>query len=119
MQRAVQGERGYGEAIDHRGEPVVAAWTYLPSFRWGMVVKQDVDEAFELIHQQRQAVAMLLAATVLIVTIVALLVARTISRPIREAAQVADRVAAGDLTATMRRRGARRGRQARSRRSAR
>ena len=55
MQRAVQGQRGYGEAIDYRGRPVVAAWSYLPSFRWGMVVKQDVDEAFALIHQQRLA----------------------------------------------------------------
>ena len=42
MQKAVQGERGYGEAIDYRGQPVLAVWSYLPSFRWGMVVKQDV-----------------------------------------------------------------------------
>ena len=46
MQRAVQGQRGYGEAIDYRGFPVAAAWSYLPSYRWGMVVKQDTDEAF-------------------------------------------------------------------------
>ena len=43
---------------------------------------------------------MLLAATFVIVTIVALLVARTITRPIREAALVADRIASGDLTAS-------------------
>ena len=57
MQRAVQGQRGYGEAIDYRGQPVIAAWSYLPSFRWGMVVKQDVDEAFALINRQRKAIA--------------------------------------------------------------
>ena len=50
MQKAVQGQRGYGEAIDYRGEPVIAAWSYLPSYRWGMVVKQDIDEAFALIR---------------------------------------------------------------------
>ena len=53
MQNAVQGQRGYGEAIDYRGKPVIAVWSYLPSYRWGMVVKQDVDEAFALIYQQR------------------------------------------------------------------
>ena len=100
MQRAVQGQRGYGEMTDYRGVRVMAVWSYLPSYRWGMVVKQDIDEAFALIRHQRQVVAVLLAATVVIVTIVALLVARTISRPIREAAQVAERIAAGDLTAT-------------------
>jgi methyl-accepting chemotaxis protein WspA len=100
MERAVQGQRGYGEATDYRGARVMAVWSYLPSFRWGMVVKQDVAEAFALINRQRLAIAALMGATVLVVSVVALLVARTITRPIREAAQVAGRVAAGDLTAT-------------------
>ncbi len=100
MQKAVQGQRGYGEAIDYRGKPVVAVWSYLPSYRWGMVVKQDLDEAFALIYLQRWVVAVLLAATIVIVTAVALWLARTITRPIREAARAAERVADGDLTVT-------------------
>jgi methyl-accepting chemotaxis protein WspA len=99
MQRAVQGDRGYGESIDYRGHHVVAAWSYLPSFRWGMVVKQDIAEAFDLIYHQRLAMFILLGTSTVLVTLVALLVARGISRPIREAALVAERVAAGDLTA--------------------
>jgi len=100
MQMALQGQRDYGEAIDYRGKPVVAAWSYLPSYRWGMVVKQDIGEAFALVYQQRLVVALLLAATVLAVTALALWLARTITRPIREAALVTNRVAAGDLTVT-------------------
>ncbi len=100
MEQAVQGRRGYGETTDYRGARVMAVWSYLPSYRWGMVVKQDVEEAFALTRRQSTVVASLLAATVLIVIVVALLVARTITRPIREAALAAERVAAGDLTAT-------------------
>ncbi len=100
MERAVQGRRGYGETIDYRGKTVLAVWSYLPSYRWGMVVKQDVDEAFALIDLQRRVVAILLMSTVIIVTAVALWLARTITRPIREAARAAERVADGDLTAT-------------------
>ncbi len=100
MQKAVQGQHGYGEALDYRGRPIVAAWSYLPSYRWGMVVKQDVDEAFALVHQQRWVLGLLLAVTVLTVTAVALWLARTITRPIREAAFVTDRVASGDLSVT-------------------
>ena len=59
-----------------------------------------IDEAFALIYRQRLVVALLLAATFLIVTAVALWLARTITRPIREAAFVTDRVASGDLTVT-------------------
>ncbi len=100
MERAVRGERGYGLAIDYRGVKVMAVWSYLPSYRWGMVVKMDYDEAFALTIRQVRLVAALLAATFVIVTVVALLVARTITRPIREAALVADRIASGDLTAS-------------------
>jgi methyl-accepting chemotaxis protein WspA len=100
MQKAVQGQRGYGEATDYRGLPVAAAWSYLPSYRWGMVVKQDTDEAFALVYVLRSVVMLLLAATVVLVTVVALWLARKITWPIREAAMVTDRVASGDLTVT-------------------
>ena len=100
MQKAVQGQRGYGEAIDYRGEPIIAAWSYLPSYRWGMVVKQDIGEAFALIYMQRVVVAFLVAGTVLAVSAVVFWLARTITRPIREAALVTDRLASGDLTVT-------------------
>ena len=99
MQSAVTGNRGYGEMLDHTGKWVVTAWTYLPSYRWGITVKQESSEAFELLRKQRQAVAVFMTIAGLAVFVVARLVARTISRPIREAALVAERVAAGDLTA--------------------
>jgi methyl-accepting chemotaxis protein WspA len=102
MQKAVAGQRDYGEAVDYRGRPIVAAWSYLPAFRWGMVVKQDIDEAFELIYRQRLMNALLMAVTVVLVTAVALWLARTITRPIREAALVTDQVASGDLTVSCR-----------------
>jgi methyl-accepting chemotaxis protein WspA len=100
MQKAAQGQRGYGEAIDYRGRPIVAAWSYLPSYRWGMVVKQDVEEAFALVYKQWLVVGFLLAVTVLVVAPLAFWLARTITWPIREAALVTDRVASGDLTVT-------------------
>jgi methyl-accepting chemotaxis protein WspA len=99
MQSAVQGTRGFGEMKDHLGKSVVTAWTYLPSFRWGITVKQNTDEAFELLWKQRQAIGIFMVIAALAVFVVARIVARSISRPIREAAQVAERVAAGDLTA--------------------
>ena len=99
LQRAVQGERGFGREVDYRGVPVVAVWTYLPSFRWGMVVKQDADEALALIAHQRLAIGGVLLAVLAAVAVVARVVARQLSRPIREAASVAERVASGDLTA--------------------
>ena len=100
-QRAATGDRGYGETVDYRGTPVAAAWCYVPSFRWGLVVKQDAGEAFGLIRFQRLAVIGLSLATIVGVTAAALVVARTISTPIRTAVAVANQVAGGDLRASV------------------
>jgi len=100
VQEAVQGGRGYGEALDYRGRAVMEAWSYLPAFRWGLVVKQDLAEAFAIINQLRLVIGLLLAATVAAVVFTAWSTARSISLPIRQAALIADRVAAGDLTST-------------------
>jgi len=98
-QMAASGNRGYGIVTDYRGIEVAASWCYLPSFRWGMNVKQDASEAFALLHFQRNAIIGLSIAIVVCVTITALLVARSISNPIRTASRVARQVASGDLRA--------------------
>ena len=98
LQKAAKGERGVGSAVDYRGKKVVASWSYIPSVRWGLVVKQDESEAYELIYYQTLAVAGLLVLTLAAVVTAALLVARSLSRPVKAAADAANRVAAGDLT---------------------
>ncbi len=102
VQRATEGERGYGTAYDYRGVEVVAAWCYLPSFRWGMAVKQDASEAFALMYFQRNAIIGLAVVLIIGVTLTALVVARSISRPIGAAVRIARQVAEGDLRADLR-----------------
>ena len=95
--RSASGDRGYGVVPDIRGIDVAAAWCYLPSLRWGMAVKQDASEAFALVRFQRNAIIGLSVATIVGVTLTALLVARSISKPIATAVRVARQVADGDL----------------------
>jgi len=99
--RAANGESGYGPVIDYRGQHVVAAWEFLPSYRWGLCVKQDVGEAYAILWLQRAAIIGLVLATALGVTLAALALARSFSTPIRAAVEVARRVAGGDLRATL------------------
>jgi methyl-accepting chemotaxis protein WspA len=102
LQRAVQGQSGFGETLDYRGKKVVAVWSYIPALRWGLVVKQDASEAYAVTNRQRMAIGSLLATTLVLVVVVALIVARSLSRPIVAAVEVANRVAGGDLTAQIR-----------------
>jgi methyl-accepting chemotaxis protein WspA len=94
---AAAGERGEGVITDYRGHQVVAAWRHLPSYRWGMTVKQDVREAYSLVDFQRSLVIGLSLATIAGVSLAAFVVARSISNPIRTAVHIAKQVAAGDL----------------------
>ena len=102
VQLAANGSRGFGMVRDYRGQEVVAAWCYVPSFRWGLNVKQDTSEAYGLVRFQRLAIIGVSLATIVGVTLAALVVARTISSPIRTAVAVAKQVAGGDLRAEVR-----------------
>jgi signal transduction histidine kinase len=97
--RAVRGEHGYGQFTDDRGHDCRGFWTYVPQFRWGLVVKQDSSEALAFIEIQRRTSLFLLCLTIVPVIVAAFLIARSITRPIQVAARTAQRVAAGDLTA--------------------
>ena len=99
LQRAATGQRGYGQEEDYRGRRVVAVWSYIPSLRWGLVVKQDAREAFAMVNLIRLSIVGLLFGTLVVVVVVARLIARTLTRPIVAAVEVANRIAGGDLTA--------------------
>lgn len=98
LQQAVRARRGYGEDVDYRGEDVQAVWGYLPTYQWGLVVKQDTDEAFALIRRQWLVTLALLGLSLGAVAFLAPTVSRSLSRPIRRAAMFAERIAGGDLT---------------------
>ncbi len=97
LQKAARGIQGYGHMRDYRGVDTVAVARYLPSMRWGLVVKQDESEALALIHQERTIVLIASAVTALLVLLVTFIVARSISRPISHLTNVVQELAKGDL----------------------
>lgn len=99
LARALAGVHGSGLFDDVENKPVVASWTYVPSFRWGMVVQQRTAEAFALTRAQRDATLWLLFFMIPPIIVLAMAVARTITRPIKTAVGVAEKVAGGDLDA--------------------
>jgi methyl-accepting chemotaxis protein WspA len=101
LQRGVLGGRGFDKGEDYRGARVWAVWNYIPSLRWGLVVKLDESEAYAAVRRQRILFGTIMGLTLVSVVSLALWVARSLSRPIRAAVAAADRVADGDLTAVV------------------
>jgi diguanylate cyclase (GGDEF)-like protein/PAS domain S-box-containing protein len=97
MRQALAGEHGQGITLDYAGIEGVAAWRYLPTLNWGMVVKIDADEAMAPAARMRRVTYLALALFLVLSGSMAYFLGRTFSRPIRSLTEVADRIAAGDL----------------------
>lgn len=96
--RAVQGtEATYREgAVDYRGENVWAATRYLEEFGWGVVVKVDAAEELAVVRELRETMVRLGLSLSAFAVIAGTLLGFYVSRPIRDLANVAERIAAGE-----------------------
>ena len=90
VQAAAEGMNGAGVALDYRGQETIAAWRYLPTFRWGMVVKVDTSEAFAPLTAQRNAIVAVAILTLILAALGTFIAARSISEPIIQLKQTQD-----------------------------
>ena len=98
MQEAVRGISTEGHFTDYRGRKVYGVTCYLPSLRWGMVVKMDDEEAFVRLDRERRALAVLAGGMLMLVFVACIFVARSLSRPITRLTTAVRRIAGGDLS---------------------
>ncbi|AFY34592.1 ATP-binding protein [Calothrix sp. PCC 7507] len=94
---ASHGIKGTGITLDYRGHETIAAWRYLPSLNAGLVVKMDTAEAFASLKTQRNIVIVLGIVTLLWVICAAIVVAKSISKPVVKLTQVVQEFAQGNL----------------------
>lgn len=82
---------------DYNHKEVLAVWRFLPSFRWGMITKVDLQEATQSISAMRRDQLVIAFFAVLVVIAAALYVARSISLPITQLTQSTNQIAGGNL----------------------
>jgi signal transduction histidine kinase len=99
VQKAIQGEGGSGITLDYRNSKVLAVWRHLSAFNLGFVVKMDVQEVFASANGLRNTLLAMSLALVVAVIFAAVLVAYSISTPLKELTQISSVIALGDLSA--------------------
>ena len=82
IQEALTGHAGYGFSVDYRGKKVIASWRYIPVLDWGIVAKIDAAEVYEPAATLRNFVLLLAVAVIILSSMLAVIVARSISDPI-------------------------------------
>ncbi len=83
---------------DHRGIEVVASTQSLGESNWGVVVQQDIGEALDVSEDFRLALLVGLGLGLALILIIGWWVGQRVTRPLAELRDVANAVAAGDLS---------------------
>ena len=84
--------------FDYEGKKIVA-YTAATKLGWKLIVQQDANEAYSAAQKARTNAFILLCATLAIVLVVATLLARRLSQPIRNLTLIADEISKGKLGA--------------------
>jgi methyl-accepting chemotaxis protein len=98
---ALKGEKGNDFFRDYRGVPAIASFRPLPEIGAVLIAKMDESEGLASINKLGYVVAAIIVLTILVVGLASIVIARTISNPIREGVGFARQVAQGDLTVTL------------------
>jgi len=83
---ALQGRTGTGVIEDYRGEDILASWAplNLPDFRWAIIGKMDLDEAFAPMRRLARDTLIQSALIMLAITLIVMLLASSFVRPVNE-----------------------------------
>ncbi len=94
---ALRGEYGLGVATDYRGVETMAVWGFIPSLRWGIMIKTDLEELYAPLRQSnRNLLAWMLAVVVALIGVIAAST-RLISRPILQLSESVKRFSSGEV----------------------
>jgi len=97
--KSARGETGKLKDLDYRGEEVLAAFTYIPETRWGLIIKQDLIEVYTPIYSMLHIMLIIFSFSVSGACALAIIVSRTISKPIQAVTEVARKIDGGELNA--------------------
>jgi serine phosphatase RsbU (regulator of sigma subunit) len=98
VMESLSGKSGNAFTKDYRGKEVLAAWSYIPDLRSGLIVKIDTTEAFASVARLQRILFAIIIGTMLLVIFAAFMVARSISKPIRVLTFAAKKMSEGDLS---------------------
>lgn len=101
-QMMLQGKEGITQTLDYRNIPVLAAYRHIPGINWGLIAKEDVDEAFGAIDLLARRVLTVSAAVLAIAGLVSIVLSRTLTKPLAYLTDAIHTVIAGDLTTELR-----------------
>ena len=96
--RALAGQTGEAEEVDYRGKRVFKSFQpiRIGNFEWGLVTKIDKAEALQGVYRLRDALLLLGAILIPLLTLMSLALARSFIQPIQRLMRATKQIMAGD-----------------------
>ncbi len=76
-------KNGVGEYINYKGEDVLGSYYWLPLYRWGLVVEENIGEAYADVRPLEQTTLGISIFAGMCVVLVAVVISRRITKPIK------------------------------------
>lgn len=92
-----KGEESIKESMDYRNIRVLSAYRHVPILNWGLVAKQDLEEAFAPVEELKVRVIVLIIICITVVITLGISFTNRITRPILQLAEGAKAIASGNL----------------------
>lgn len=96
-QQALAGNEGLSEYASYHGSMVIGAYSWLPEQKWGIIVEQDDSEAFAAVYNLRNIIIGLIVLSLVLIVVISIIIANSISRPIQTMASAASLMAEGKI----------------------
>lgn len=96
---AAKGEEGVIQTADSRQTQILAVYRTIPETQWGFVAQKDLNEIFAPVYALGVQFGLIALVAVLLSGLVAVLVSRSLIRPLAQLMRGTQAVIAGDLSA--------------------
>ncbi len=90
-------KNGINEYVNYKGEKVLGSYYWLPLYRWGLVVEKKVDEAYAGVFNLERLMVTISALALITVVLVAVVISRRITGPIRSLEEGATGLLSGNF----------------------
>jgi methyl-accepting chemotaxis protein len=100
VKKAILGETGVA-FYAYENVRKVAGYTFMPTTRWGVVMQVPEEEALAGVQKIKYTALLSAVVAIIFACMLGFLIARAVTKPIKQMAEASEIVAAGDLTHTV------------------
>lgn len=101
VKKVIEGQTGTMETVSSRGDKTISTFTPVPKYQWGISVNEPLKDIYDGAITASYIMIAVLLISLVVATMTAFYIARSIAAPLQEVVNSVELVAGGDLSQTV------------------